>query len=134
MHNRCRGAVERVLYFTVVQPLPRARVNCVDQDTSSQPSTHAFATTEPMLGVSYFELLLIVGLGSVVLGILASLLDFGHNACCIRPQQSHLRLQGLRTSPEWQDMLGKPLAEQQHISQWPEANLPGFQRRHNWTR
>ncbi len=39
-----------------------------------------------MLGVSYFELLLIVGLGSVVLGTLASLLDLRHNACCTGPQ------------------------------------------------
>ena len=87
-----------------------------------------------MLGVSYFELLLIVGLGSVVLGILGSLLDLGHDACCTRLQQTDVRLQGLRTSPEWQDMPGKPLAEQQHISQWPEANLQGFQRKRNWTR
>ena len=87
-----------------------------------------------MLGVSYFELLLIVGLGSVVLGSLASLLDLAHNACCTGPQQTYARLQGLRTSPEWQDMLGKPLAEQQHTSQWLEASLQGFQKRHNWTR
>jgi hypothetical protein len=87
-----------------------------------------------MLGVSYFELLLIVGLGSIVLGILASVLDLGYSACCTRTQQTDVLLQGLRTSPELQDMLGKPLAEQQHISQWPEANLLGFQRRHNWTR
>lgn len=87
-----------------------------------------------MLGVSYVELLLIVGLGSVVLGTFASLLHLGDTACCTTPQQSHLRLQGLRTFPEWQDTLAKPLAEQQHISQWPEASLLGFQRRHNWTR
>jgi hypothetical protein len=87
-----------------------------------------------MLGVSYFELLLIVGLGSVILGTIANLLDLGHNACCTRPQYPYVRLQGLRTSHEWQDMLGKPLVEQQHISQWPEANLQGFQRRRNWTR
>lgn len=87
-----------------------------------------------MLGVSYFELLLIVGLGSVVLGTVASLLYLGDTACYTRPQQIHLRLQGLRTFLEWQDTLGKPLAEQQHISHWQEANLLRFRRRHNWTR
>ncbi len=87
-----------------------------------------------MLGVSYFELLLIVGLGSVVLGTLASLLDPVTMPAAPDLSKPYVRLQGLRTFREWQDMLGKPLAEQQHISQWPEANLLGFQRRHNWTR